>query len=418
MMRPQEEGRLAPVEPVDQRGVPGRALGIERDGLDQGDHVEHLAQVARSRDRDGPDVPVRIEVRVGDPMRTAPDVARVPRSLPQTLGVLGRDPEAVNQVRASRRPVQDHEVPDCHAQPGILADPPHDRFDRAQRIGHRSISISILRGLRVHLIVIGYCPPGANATVLAPRGGEAVPARRLQEWRAWPRAGAPGDRSGPGGQGVLDNLIEDASGVIQSVANEVAPGVVGAIDINGVVQRVDIEAVVDRVDIQRIVSRVDLQEVIERVDLNSVLEGIDLDAVLARADLNQLISRIDLNAVIDKVDVDTIIDKVDINALLARADINSMVEKIDMEAIIDKLDINAIVARVDIDALVERTEIGSIIAATGAGIAGKAIDVARSQGVGLDFLVQRWTDRILRRRRSPRPGVPPRLVREEEAVSP
>ena len=117
-------------------------------------------------------------------------------------------------------------------------------------------------------------------------------------------------------------------------------------------------------------------------------------------------------------------DELDINALLARpistparrVDVNALVEQIDMERIIDKLDINAIVARVDLDALVERTEIGSIIAATGAGIASKAIDVARSQGVGLDFFVQRWTDRLLRRRASPRPGGPAVLIHEHEPV--
>ena len=100
----------------------------------------------------------------------------------------------------------------------------------------------------------------------------------------------------------------------------------------------------------------------------------------------------------DELDINALLARADINALLARVDINALVEQIDMERIIDKLDINAIVARVDLDALVARTEIGSIIAATGAGIASKAIDVARSQGVGLDFFVQRWTDRLLRRR--------------------
>jgi len=74
------------------------------------------------------------------------------------------------------------------------------------------------------------------------------------------------------------------------------------------------------------------------------------------------------------------------------------------------------VARVDLDALVERTQMGSIIAATGAGIASKAIDVARSQGVGLDFFVQRWTDRLLRRRPTP-PGGPALLVHKQEPVS-
>ena len=268
--------------------------------------------------------------------------------------------------------------------------------------------MSAFKATSGNLIVICYCPTWWRWLLYSHPDGM----RRPDPADCKNECVAPRSRTGRSSrtrrQAVLDNLIEDASGVIQKVADEVAPGVVGAIDINGVVERVDI---------QRVVNRVDLQEVVERVDLNTVLERIDLDAVLARADLNQLISRIDLNAVLEQVDVDTIIDKVDINALLARADINAIVDKVDMEAIIDKLDINAIVARVDIDALVERTEIGSIIAATGAGIAGKAIDVARSQGVGLDFWVQRWTDRILRRRRSHRTGDPPIVVAQQETVS-
>lgn len=206
---------------------------------------------------------------------------------------------------------------------------------------------------------------------------------------------APGRRRGRSSQQphqrVLDALIGDASGVLQSVANGVAPAVVGAIDVNGVVERVDIQAVAERVDIQGIVDRVDLQEVLARVDLNVLLEGIDLDAVLARADLN---------------------------SLLARVDINAIVEQLDVEAIIDRVDINAVLARVDLDTLVERTEVGSIIAAAGAGIASKAIDVARSQGVGLDFLVQRWTDRLLRRRPSPRAGGPVFLLQGQKPSLP
>jgi hypothetical protein len=182
--------------------------------------------------------------------------------------------------------------------------------------------------------------------------------------------------------GVLGELLADATGVLQSVANEVAPGVVGAIDINDVVERVDIQEVVDRVDIQ---------EVVGRVDLNEVLAKVDLDAVLARADLNSLIARIDVNAVIDKVDIDRVLERLDLNALLSR---------------------------VDLEALVRRTEVGSIIASTGAGIASKAIDVARSEGVGLDFAVQRWADKILRRRSPPRLNGPPLLVDEPGGSGP
>jgi hypothetical protein len=47
---------------------------------------------------------------------------------------------------------------------------------------------------------------------------------------------------------------------------------------------------------------------------------------------------------------------------------------------------------------------GSIIAATGAGMASRAIDVARSQGVSFDFLLQHWSDRLRRRHPSALPG--------------
>jgi hypothetical protein len=193
------------------------------------------------------------------------------------------------------------------------------------------------------------------------------------------RRGRASERALPG---VLGELLADATGVVQSVANEVAPGVVGAIDINEVVERVDIQGVVDRVDIQGVV---------ERVDLNEVLATVDLDAVLAQADLNTLLARIDLNALIDKVDIERVLERVDLNAVLSR---------------------------VDLDALVQRTEIGSIIASTGAGVASKVIDVARSEGVSFDYAVQRWTNKILRRRSSARPPGPPLLVAGPEASLP
>jgi hypothetical protein len=210
----------------------------------------------------------------------------------------------------------------------------------------------------------------------------------------------PGRTSRRRRPGVLGTLINDATGVIQSVANEMVPPVVDAIDVNEVVGRLDIEAVVDRVDIQGVVNRVDLQEVIESVDLNKVLEGIDVDALIGKIDLNAVLGRADLNA------------------LLARVDVNALVARIDMEQVIENLDINAIVARIDVESLIERTDIGSIIAATGAGVASKAIDVARSQGVGLDFFVQRWTDRLLRRRASRSPGGPALLMHEQEPALP
>jgi hypothetical protein len=152
---------------------------------------------------------------------------------------------------------------------------------------------------------------------------------------------APRRRSGrsPGQRRrrVLGGLIDDANGVLQSVANEVAPVVIDAIDLNDVIERIDI------------------QEVVERIDMNALLAGVDM---------------------------------------------NALIDQIDVEQVVDKLDLDAILARIDLAALIERTDMGAIIAATSSGMVSKAVDVARSQGVGIDFLLQRWSDRLHRRHSS------------------
>jgi hypothetical protein len=156
--------------------------------------------------------------------------------------------------------------------------------------------------------------------------------------------------------GLLETIVDGASGIVGSVAKEVAPEVVGVIDIDGVVQAID------------------LQALLERVDLNSVLDRVDLDVLLAR---------IDVQALVDRLDIDQIVGKLDVNALLAD---------------------------VDVDALVERTELGALIARSGAGVASKVLDSARSQGVGLDSFVHRWMSRILRRDSSAPVGGPVLLM--------
>jgi hypothetical protein len=156
--------------------------------------------------------------------------------------------------------------------------------------------------------------------------------------------------------GLFESLIEGATDIVGSVAKEVAPEVVGVLDVDGVIQEIDIQAVLDR------------------IDLNALLDRIDLDLLLGR---------MDVNALIDRLDVDQIVAKLDMNALLEQ---------------------------IDVDALVERTQIGSLIARSGAGVAGKVLDAARSQGVGLDSFVHRWMNRLLRRDPSVRPDGPPLLV--------
>jgi hypothetical protein len=147
--------------------------------------------------------------------------------------------------------------------------------------------------------------------------------------------------------GLLDSLVGGASDVVETVAKDIAPGVVGVLDVDELVQQIDVQALLERVDL---------------------------------------------------------------NALLARVDVQALVDRLDVGEIISKLDMNAVLANVDIDALVERTEIGSIVARSGAGVAAKVIDVARSHGVGLDSFLHRSVDRLLRRDGAAAPSGPPLLV--------
>ena len=73
------------------------------------------------------------------------------------------------------------------------------------------------------------------------------------------------------------------------------------------------------------------------------------------------------------------------------------------------MDLNAVVQRIDFDALVEQTDLGAVIAASSSGAAGDALDMVRSQAVGLDEFIARWIGRLRRRPYTGPPGPPDRL---------
>ena len=60
-----------------------------------------------------------------------------------------------------------------------------------------------------------------------------------------------GDLPSPARRRALGSLVEEGTELLQSVANDVAPWVVEAIDVDGVIRRIDIQAVVERVDLNR-----------------------------------------------------------------------------------------------------------------------------------------------------------------------
>jgi uncharacterized RDD family membrane protein YckC len=99
-----------------------------------------------------------------------------------------------------------------------------------------------------------------------------------------------------------------------------------------------------------------------------------------------VVSSLDVNALLDRVDVDALLDRVDVDGLLARVDLDSML------------------ARVDMDDLLARTDVGALIAQSSGGVAGNALDVVRSQAVGLDEFTARWVGRLRRRPYAGPPG--------------
>jgi hypothetical protein len=142
------------------------------------------------------------------------------------------------------------------------------------------------------------------------------------------------------------------------------------------------------------------QAIAERV-VNLVIEAIDVDALVARIDIDALVERVDVNALVERIDVERIVERVDVEKLVERVDVNALVERIDIDRIVGQL---------DIDALVEQTELGAIIAKSTTGVLTEALDLLRSQGVGLDDFVARWTNRLLRRDPASLPEGPPLLV--------
>jgi hypothetical protein len=125
-----------------------------------------------------------------------------------------------------------------------------------------------------------------------------------------------------------------------------------------------------------------------------VLEALDVNALLDRTDVNRLLDNIDVNRVLDRVDVDKLIDRVDVRALLDQVDVNELADRIDVAALLDKTELSAIVTR-------SSTTIFS-----------EAIDLVRSQAVGLDDFLARLAGRLLRRgtARPAPPLGPPLLV--------
>jgi uncharacterized RDD family membrane protein YckC len=108
-------------------------------------------------------------------------------------------------------------------------------------------------------------------------------------------------------------------------------------------------------------------------------------------------------AVADRA-VELVVSALDVNAVLDRVDLNAVLDQIDLDRLLERVDLNSIVERLDIDALVEQTDLGAVIARSSSGAASDALDVVRSQTVGLDEFIARWIGRLRRRPYAGPPG--------------
>jgi len=153
------------------------------------------------------------------------------------------------------------------------------------------------------------------------------------------------------------------------------------------------------------------QRALERA-VPAIVELIDVDAIVRHVDVDAAIATVDVDALLRRTDVDALVRRLDVQAVLARVDLDELIGRIDVDAIAARVDVNAIVQRVDVDAVVEQTELGTIVARSTSGFASEALDLARAQTVGVDTIVTRLVDRLMRRR-GEGPLGPPLLVGED-----
>jgi len=93
-----------------------------------------------------------------------------------------------------------------------------------------------------------------------------------------------------------------------------------------------------------------------------------------------------------------------VDALLDRTDVDRLLDRVDVDRLLARVDLDPILARVDMDDLIAQTDLGAVIARSSGGVASNALDVVRSQAVGLDEFMARWVGRA---RRNPYTSAPP-----------
>ncbi len=193
----------------------------------------------------------------------------------------------------------------------------------------------------------------------------------------------------------LDELIERID-VDRLMSRVDIDALLARVDINDLLDRIDVDRLLGRIAVNALLERIDPDRLIERVDVNNMIERVDVNAMVDRVDVNAMIDRVDTDRLLARVDVNAMIERVDVNAMIERVDVNNMIERVDVNAMIDRVDADRLMNRVDVNAVVERTELGAIIARSTTGIFGQLLDVARTQLIAVDQVVQAVPARVLR----------------------
>ena len=185
----------------------------------------------------------------------------------------------------------------------------------------------------------------------------------------------------------------------------------------GLIRRVISQPVASVADafVPVIVDAVDMDETLGRIDVNELLSHIDLQILIERLDLNQILDEVDLNALIDRIGIEQLLERIDLNALLETVDLNQLLGRVDINAVVERVDINAIMDDVDIGAFT-----GKFTAAMTHGTESflrSMLDLVRRQVVGLDMVILRFADGMLRRQPGSLPLGPALLVPSDERES-
>ncbi|MGE5227352.1 MAG: hypothetical protein ACM3OO_10815 [Planctomycetaceae bacterium] len=146
-----------------------------------------------------------------------------------------------------------------------------------------------------------------------------------------------------------------------------------------------LEAVLDQLDLTAIVR--------ERVDLDDVVAGVDIDAVIGRVDVQGIAEGLDIDAIATHVDVNRVAERIDLNRIAAGIDVDAVAERLDVERVLARLDLAAIATQV-----IDEIDLPEIIRSSTGAMASETVRGVRIQGIEADRAVERFVDRVIRRR--------------------